>query len=174
MDDVASVIGLRHPLDPLSPEEIADAGNIVRAAHDLGAGMRFETIVLAEPSLREESCQAGDLERRAFLSIYDTHSGGVYEAVVSLARRQILDWRPRPGARPRIAAEEFLLAENAVRSDARFIAALARRGITDPSRVRVDPWSAGVFGHPDEVESARGAGICVSPRRPVRQPVRAS
>lgn len=69
---------------------------------------------------------------------------------MSLRTGAVLSWKPRPGARPRIAAEEFLLTENAVRSNPRFLAGLVRRGITDPSQVRVDPWSAGVFGHGDE------------------------
>ena len=150
MDDVGAALDLRHPLDPLSADEVAAAARIVREQHDLGPGMRFETIVLAEPSLREDLPPAGSADRRAFVSVYDTQSGALYEAVLSIPRQEILSWTPRPGARPRIAAEEFLLAESAVRSDPRFIAALERRGITDPNRVRVDPWSAGVFGHADE------------------------
>ena len=39
----------RHPLDPLTPDEIRRATRLVRAAHDLGAGMMFETITLSEP-----------------------------------------------------------------------------------------------------------------------------
>ena len=38
-----------HELDPLSAAEIVTAAAIVRTAHDLGDGMRFETIVLREP-----------------------------------------------------------------------------------------------------------------------------
>lgn len=150
MNDAASMMDVRHPLDPLSADEIIGAAEIVRAAHDLGSGMRFETITLAEPPLRNGPHGTGSVDRRAFLAVYDTRDGSVYEATVSLLRRQVLDWRRRPGARPRIAAEEFLLAERAVKSDARFLAALARRGIANPDRVRIDPWSAGVFGHPEE------------------------
>ena len=36
------------------------------------------------------------------------------------------------------------------RADPRFVAALAKRGITDIDRVQVDPWSAGNYGLPDE------------------------
>jgi primary-amine oxidase len=39
-----------HPLDPLTPDEIRQAAALVRGAHDLGAGMMFETISLDEPS----------------------------------------------------------------------------------------------------------------------------
>lgn len=87
-------------------------------------GMRFETITLAEPPLRNGPYGAGSTDRRAFLAVYDTRDGSVYEATVSLSQRRVLDWQLRPGARPRIAAEEFLLAERAVKSDARFLAAL--------------------------------------------------
>lgn len=150
MDDAGATLGLRHALDPLSPDEILEAARIVRGAHDLGPGMRFETITLAEPPLREERSPARSDGRRAFVAVYDTRSGALYEAVVSIPRHEVLSWKPRPNARPRIAAEEFLLAERAVKADARFIAALERRGITDLDRVCVDPWSAGVFGHPEE------------------------
>ena len=148
MDEIATNPTLRHPLDPLSPAEMAAAAAIVREAHDLGPGLRFETIMLKEPSLAEPSEDA--VERTAFVAVYETETGRVFEAVVSLEQGVVRDWRRRPGARPRIAAEEFLLGEAAVRNDPRFLAALARRGITDPSQVRVDPWSAGVFGHADE------------------------
>src|SRR5262249_56473673 len=134
-----------HPLDPLSPVEVAEAARIVRSHRDLGPGMRFETIMLAEPSFA--AAAPGDT-RRAFVSVYDTQSGDLFEAVVALDRGSVLSWTPRPGAKPRIAAEEFMLADNAVKSDPRFLAALARRGI-GPTRVRGDPWSAGVFGCED-------------------------
>lgn len=143
---VAGVRAASHPLDPLTPSEIAQAAAIVRAAHDLGPGMRFETIVLDEP---QDS--APDTPRRAFVSTYDVATGALYEAIARLGDGVVESWRPRPGARPRIAPDEFLLAENIVKSNPEFIAALARRGITDLSLVCSDPWSCGVFDHPDEV-----------------------
>jgi primary-amine oxidase len=133
-----------HGLDPLSPDEIATAARIVRAAHDLGPGMRFETIVLDEPATQEEA------DRCAFVSTYDIASGELFEAKVSLSRQSVASWTPRPGAKPRIAPDEFLLAETIAKQDPRFVAALARRGITDMSLVCSDPWSCGVFGYADE------------------------
>jgi primary-amine oxidase len=131
-------------LDPLSADEIAAAARIVRDAHDLGPGMRFETIVLDETAAEDEG------DRRAFVAVYDIASGDLFEATVSLTRASVKNWRRRPGARPRIAPEEFLLAEKIAKQDPRFVAALARRGITDVSLVCSDPWSCGVFGHADE------------------------
>lgn len=133
-----------HALDPLSPDEIAAAARIVRATHDLGPGMRFETIVLDEP------WTADDTDRRAFVSTYDITTGDLFEAKVSLTHRAVLSWTQRLGAKPRIAPEEFLLAETIAKQDPRFVAALAKRGITDMSLVCSDPWSCGVFGYADE------------------------
>jgi primary-amine oxidase len=143
----------RHPLDPLNTQEIIAAVQTLRSYHDLGPGMRFETIVLAEPTAEAlNRHQAGEpVERIAFLAVYDTGSGDLYEARISLDHGTILDWKPRPGARPRIAGEEFLLAEEILKRDPDFQAALARRNITDLSLVCVDPWSAGVFGFPEEL-----------------------
>jgi primary-amine oxidase len=135
-----------HPLDPLSSGEISAVSALVRAEHDLGPGMRFETIVLHEPADAEATSA-----RRAFVAAYDTASGDLYEAIVSLTGGVVEGWTPRPGAKPRIAPEEFLLAEQIAKQDPRFVAALARRGITDLSLVCSDPWSCGVFGHDDEV-----------------------
>ncbi|WP_246725508.1 primary-amine oxidase [Beijerinckia sp. L45] len=131
------------PLDPLRPDEIETAARIVRAAHDLGPGMRFETIVLHES-------MDGVADRRAFVAVYDSATVAVFEAIVSLAEGRVLSWTARLGARPRIAPEEFLAAEHLARLDPRFIAALARRGITDMALVCCDPWSCGVFGASDE------------------------
>jgi primary-amine oxidase len=135
-----------HPLDPLSPSEVALAAAIVRTSHDLGAGMRFETIVLHEP-IDPAALEA----RRAFVSFYDIATGDLFAAVVSLSNGTVESCVPRPGARPRIAPDEFLLAEQIAKSHPDFLAALAKRGITDVSLVCSDPWSCGVFGHPDEV-----------------------
>ena len=133
-----------HPLDPLTVDEIEAAARFVRAAHDLGAGMRFETIVLDERF-------DGSADRRAFVAAYDVASSAVFEAVVSLETGAILRWTPRPGAKPRISPDEFLIAEHLTIKDPRFIVGLERRGIADHSLVCCDPWSCGVFDHPDEI-----------------------
>src|SRR5262249_2821402 len=55
-------INLRHALDPLTADEIRRAAAAVRAAHDLGAGMTFETVLLTcvcgRSSVRQEQAWA--------------------------------------------------------------------------------------------------------------------
>jgi len=141
-----------HALDPLTSDEICCAAKILRAAHDLGAGMRFETIVLDEPERQRLDVHRneGILERRAFVAAYDMSTGELFEAIVSLNREEVESWKPRPGARPRIGPDDFLLAERIAIMDPRFVSALNRRGIEDMSLVCVDPWSTGNFGYPSE------------------------
>jgi len=143
-----------HPLEPLTTAEIVQAAKILRLAHDLGAGMRFETIELKEPTaeVRTTYDSTQHVPRRVFVSTYDTSSGRVFEAIVSLDAEQVESWMERPGAQPRIGPDEFLDAERMALADPRFIAALERRGITDLSLVCADPWSVGRSGLPGEDE----------------------
>ena len=138
-----------HPLDPLAPEEIRQAAALVRAAHDLGAGMMFETISLAEPS-KAELRAAEPPPRRAFVCAFDHTDGRVFEGLVDLTAGVVRNWTHIPGVRPRILFDDIELVGRVARADPGFQAALARRGITDIGLVQVDPWSAGNYGLPDE------------------------
>lgn len=141
-----------HPLDPLTSEEIRQAAALVRAAHDLGAGMMFETISLDEPAKEvvRDFRPGQPIPRRAFVCAFDRTDGRVFEARLDLVAGTVLDWRHIPGVRPRILIDDILLVGRVARADPRFVAALAKRGITEIDRVQVDPWSAGHYGLPDE------------------------
>ena len=124
---------ITHPLSPLTQSEIARAAIIVRQYCDLGPGMRFETIELKEP-VRDFSFNetvSSEHSRQASVTTYDTVTGDVYEAIVSLNLSNVESWAKRPGVQPRIGPDEFLDAERIALSDPQFIAALNRRGITD-------------------------------------------
>ena len=141
-----------HPLDPLTAGEIAAATAILRAQRQLGPRVRFETVVLQEPEKASVlDFQPGDaIARNAFLVVLDNDDGATYEAVVSLNEQRVVSWQYVPGVQPRVMFDEFLECEAAVRADARFQAAIKKRGITDPNLVMVDPWSAGNYGFEDE------------------------
>ena len=141
-----------HPLDPLTPGEIRRASAAVRAEHDLGAGMMFETITLHEPEKSAvQGFRAGaPFPREAFVCAFDRTNGEVWEARVDLIANKVVDWRHIPGVRPRILLDDITLVGEVARADPRFREALAKRGITDIENVQVDPWSAGNYGLPDE------------------------
>ena len=141
-----------HPLDPLTAEEIIEAASILKANRQLGARVRFETIVLKEPDKKEVlKFRRGDpIRREAFLVILDNEAEATYEAIVSLTEGRVIDWKRVPGVQPRIMFDEFSECEAIVRANPDFRAALEKRGISDPDLVMVDPWSAGYYGFGDE------------------------
>ncbi len=150
--DTGAVAVASHPLDPLTPDEIRRAATAVRATHDLGAGMMFETISLREPekSIVRDFESGTGFPREAFVCAFDRTNGKVWEARVDLIAGRVVDWQHVPGVRPRILIDDITLVGEVARADPRFQAALAKRGITDFDNVQVDPWSAGNYGLPDE------------------------
>ena len=90
------------------------------------------------------------LPRQARANVFRADEPGVWKLTLSLDEKRVLTSQRYPSARPMIQLEQFMAIEAFVKADPRFIAACAARGITDMSRVCVDPWSAGNFGNPDE------------------------
>lgn len=147
-----------HPFAPLTPEEIEAAVSIVRASQTVQASsehVRFVMVRLHEPSPEVMlGWQPGnEVPREVFFSLIEKTPGqsGAYEAIVNLSKGEVTSWK-RVEGQPSIIFEEFFAAEEAVRADPQFLAALEKRGITrgDLHRVRIDPWSAGNYDREDE------------------------
>jgi primary-amine oxidase len=136
---------VRHPLEPLTAEEIRHAAAILREEKELAETVRFSTIELLEPAKADVLGWNGDesLERQAFAILMDRADGAVHKAVVSLDAGTVLEWCELHGVQPRILLEEFVECEEMLKSNPGFLAALAKRGITDPDLLMIDPWSAG-------------------------------
>ncbi|GAB4374068.1 MAG: primary-amine oxidase [Elainellaceae cyanobacterium] len=151
-----------HPLEPLTPEEIALAVAIVRQAKAVNDSLRFPCVTLQEPPKSLVlNFQPGDaVNREAFLILLDNATGYTYEAIVSLTEQTLLSWTQIPDCQPNIMADELAECEQAVKAHPDFIAALAKRGITDLDLVVVDPWAPGNFGFPDEVGIRFSRCIC--------------
>ena len=147
-----------HPLDPLNSGEIARAVAIARASGGLGANAWFETIALHEPLKAE--LKSGATRREAFICCYDPASGATWDGVADLADGTLHNWRHVTGAQARIVADEFAMGGDIAKADPAFIAACARRGITDMSQVLVEAWAAGNFGIAEEEGKRLAYGHC--------------
>lgn len=143
---------VRHPLDPLTPEEIALVTRVVRAAPEFGGDVFFETMEVKEPakSVVRGFTPGDPISRAARVTLFRSGGIGVWRLVISIDDEQIVETEHRPDARPMIQLEEFMVIEDMVKTDPDFIAACAKRGIEDMSLVCVDPWSSGNFGIPGE------------------------
>ncbi|WP_414166757.1 primary-amine oxidase [Streptoverticillium reticulum] len=146
-----------HPLDPLSKDEIGAVNGILRADGRIGDASRFVSITLKEPpkAVVQVFSDGPVPDREAFVVLREPRRRATYEAVVSLTRGSVTAWRHVPGAQPALTEAEFRACEETVRADARWQAALRRRGVTDFSLAVVDSWTVGCRGPADERRSRR-------------------
>jgi primary-amine oxidase len=144
MSDTLSTRTAIHPLEPLIADEVQKAVAIVRTQRTLGPSVFFVSVTLQEPPPEVTlAYHEGDaLIRAAFMVLLDKTdgSGKTYEAVVDITNEQVTSWRYVAGVQPSIMLDEFFACQEAVKKDPCFIAALAKRGITNLDLVNVDPW----------------------------------
>jgi primary-amine oxidase len=147
-----------HPLAPLTPAEISKVVSVIRASPLFNEKSRFETIELLEPpKAAVRSRKLGErLPREARANVFTVGRAGVARLRVSLDEGRILASEELPDQRPMIQVEQFMMVQDIVRADARFIAGCARRGVTDMSKVCIDPWTAGNF----DVQGEEGRHLC--------------
>jgi primary-amine oxidase len=154
----SKAMGNMHPLDPLNAEEITKSAEIVKASGKLGPAAWFETIALEEPDKSE--LKSRKVRRRAFVCCYDPDSNVTAEGIADLGAGKLESWQAVEGAQARIVADEFVMGGEIAKADPRFIAACAKRGITDMSTVLVEAWAAGHFGLKEEEGERIAYGHC--------------
>jgi primary-amine oxidase len=147
----------KHPLDPLTAQEVEATSLILRRQLGLAGSARFVYVTLSEPAKdRVLAFHDGDaVEREAFVVIREREERKTYEAVVSLTAGTVRTWREVANVQPPVMFEEFLASELAVKKDPRWQEAMRRRGITDFDSVMLDPWSLGYNGPEDGPERGR-------------------
>ncbi len=150
IDTAASEPAMRpaHPLEALTAAEIEAAVAVLRADARLTDAARFAYFGLEEPpkDMVTAFAAGSPVERRVRVVIVPGPAADVVEAVVDVGRQALVSWRDVPGMRPALLYEEAFNAIVALNEHPEWQAALARRGITDLTRVQIDPWPAGNFG----------------------------
>ena len=140
------LVGLLHPLEPLSADEIELAAAVARAGTLWQDSTRFVYISLIEPLKEEviafERADAPRPERQAMVIGRDRPRRATIEVVVSMEAGEMLEERIVAGVQPSVTLEEFGEAEELVRADPRWQEAMRARGVTDFSLCMIDPWSA--------------------------------
>ena len=137
------------PLDPLTGEEITTAFRVIEESRDLPTTAFFPIVALQEPPKAEvlRWSPGQPFRREAFAQVYDRAANRLFEAVVDLRRERLRSFVERPGAQPAVFGDEYESADAAVRRDARWRRAMARRGI-DPDDVFLDIWAPGELNLP--------------------------
>jgi primary-amine oxidase len=152
-----SAVLTAHPLDPLTAIEIDSAAEVIRGTPGFGERTRFVSIALAEPLKSEVlAWRPGDqVERRAAIVLYDRATRTTTEAVVSVTRGEVLSSTVVPDVQPGLMLEEAAACETAVKSDARWQAAMRRRGVEEPDLAMVDLCPSAYTGPEDSATARR-------------------
>jgi len=151
----------RHPLEPLSADEVRSAVAVLKESGKVTPTTRFVSVALKEPAKALVHGPGGDREipREAFAVLFDNASNSCFEAAVSLTGGALLSWAHIPGVQPTMTIDEQVECERAVLASPEFRARLKdHAGVEDTSLVMVDIWSAGNYGEPEE-----GAGRLARP-----------
>ena len=146
-----------HPLDPLGSDEFRQTAAILRRDAGVTDRWRFAAIELVEPSKAVvRGFSAGDpITRHSRVVCFDRDSGDVYIGVVSLSQDSVVSFDHQPGVQPNMTLDEWHDCDATLRKDPRVIEALAKRGITDISKVFIDTWTFGDFLIPEKYKDRR-------------------
>ena len=160
----------KHPLEPLTADEVQLAVSILKDAGKVTPTTRFVSVSLKEPprkivadSLRESAGTRGASAppREAFAVLFDNGTNSCYETAVSLADRKLLVHKHSPGVQPTMTSDEQVECEQAVLASPEFKAALKKQyGIEDTRLVMVDIWSAGNYGAEEDRTRRLARPLC--------------
>ncbi|MGH2493912.1 MAG: primary-amine oxidase, partial [Ktedonobacteraceae bacterium] len=147
----------RHPLDPLTVEEVETTTRVLKASGRITPRVRIMAYSLLEPAKEVVlAFQAGQaVAREVFVVMRDHERRLTIEAVVSLTEETFRSWRERTDVQPALTYPEVFAAQQAVLADAAFQEAMSRRGISDLSSVVIYPWTAGYRGPEDAASLGR-------------------
>jgi primary-amine oxidase len=135
-----------HPLDALTADEIRSVAAIVRTDTRL-AQASFASVTLHEPAKAAVlAWQAGQTPARQ-ARVQAMTAAATYEVVVDVSDRRLLSVTERQGE-PSITLSE-IQATSLVLENPEFKQALARRGVTDLTKVFCAPFAAGYYAVPE-------------------------
>jgi len=148
-----------HPLTPLRAGEIERMREILDAAGLVRDSTRFSYVALREPAKAEVLAwePGAALAREAEALLTDLATSRCVDVVVDLTADEVRSRReldPAVDGFGGVLDEDFPAADAIVKADPDYVAALARRGVTDLSLVDVAALSAGAF-EPEDTSGIR-------------------
>ena len=161
----AGVVGggmVDHPLSLLTGAEVLTAREVLAVAGEIPGGAVVVHVVLDEPDKDVLAAwRPGEpVARRARALVAPGPQLEMHELVIDLGAAMVVERTVIEGMRPALLFGESFGAILACIAHPDYIAALARRGITDLEHVQIDPWPAGVFGY--AAEDDRRIARCIS------------
>ena len=153
----------RHPLEPLTAEEVRQAVECLKRSDKVVSTTRFVSVALKEPDKTLVHCFEDNsfIPREAFAVLFDNAANACYEATVSLNENAITGWKFVRGVQPTMTIDEQVECEQAVLASPEFHAKLKEHtGCDDTRLVMVDIWSAGNYGEEEESTRRLARPLC--------------
>ncbi|MFN0060251.1 MAG: hypothetical protein ACKVX7_17470 [Planctomycetota bacterium] len=146
---------VQHPMDPLEPDEIIAAAQILLGPGGAAAGSVFQSVELAEPSKQFVlAYQTGDPIQRAALVYYRQPNKKSFKSTVDLSNGTFTPPVEIPNSKGQLGLTiQEILDFSFVFENPALLAALAARGLDTPeelANVLVTPLTPGAFGLPEE------------------------
>ena len=143
-------VALPNPMDPLSEQEYVQTLKLLQADGLINEDSRFPLITLREmPKADVLAWQPGDaISRQAFVIVKQGEQ--TFEGVVDLTQGKVASWQEMTGVQPSLLFEEVIGVSMFVATHPDVVAALEKRGITDPNNVLCQPLSVGNFNIPEQ------------------------
>jgi primary-amine oxidase len=154
----------RHPLEPLTAEEVEQAIELLKAMPTFTATTRIISVTLHEP-LKEQVYAwpaSGTPDREAEAVLFDNALNSGSNVLLSLEAGSVTSVKPMPEeAQPTLSTDEQFECEKAVIESPLFREALERHyGVSDTSLVMVDIWSAGNYGSEEDQTHRLARPLC--------------
>src|SRR3954452_7143605 len=159
-----------HPLDPLTADEATVATRVLRESGALPDGTLFPLVTLAEPPKAEllKWTDGAPIDRQVRYLCWHRDTKAAYEALVSATNEAVVEVKQVPGVQPLyLLFAELYMGIELIKADARFLAALKRRGIDNADLIQIDPWPAGSHGLDIDPQCLVAAARGVKKRRTI-------
>ncbi|KAI1926121.1 peroxisomal copper amine oxidase [Ophidiomyces ophidiicola] len=150
-----------HPFDPLTTLEIDATAAIICEKH---GSVRFNGITLWEPRKAEMMAWLADPKNsprphRVADVVAIAPGGKIYDGVIDLTMKRIVEWKHTPGVQPLITMEDLQAVEDLMRKDPEIIKQCEIVGIPkeDMHKVYCDSWTIGYderFGNDIRLQQA--------------------
>ena len=151
---------IRHPLDPLSAEEISTVVTVLGEAGKVDDSARYPHVLLAAPPKKAVlDWKSGDAVPRKALAIVKK-GRDTFEAVVDLRAKKVDSWEAQPGVQPSFLMEEFLGIADIVKLDPQWQAAMRKRGFESFDKIFCAPLSPGWYDVKEEENRRLVRAMC--------------
>ena len=149
-----------HPLDSLKTAEYWTAYEVLQQAGHLDSESFFASVLLREPPKDVVLAwkEGSRIPREADVVIL--RSGKTFEAHIDLAGRKLLSWREAAGVQAPFLGSEIFGTDDLIKSDARVVEALKKRGVTDLNTVQCIALPMAYIAVPEQRTQRIGFGSC--------------